>query len=132
MSCEAEASCNVKLARTKGKVVGCSPVNVGLTSLFGIGPESVGGVERGAVGAFNSPEGFPLKRFKSKERLMYSNTNIIAKMRHHCIVPPISARILWNMLPIPTVQSLTACLVDSIILEALSHPGPLHHSRYHG
>ena len=46
-SCEAETSFSVK---TKGKVVGCSAVDVGLTSLFGIGSKSVDGVGRGIIG----------------------------------------------------------------------------------
>ena len=52
-SCEAETSFSVKLVKTKGKVVGCSAVDVGLTSLFGIVSESVDGVGRGIVGTFN-------------------------------------------------------------------------------
>ena len=48
-SCEAETSCSVKLAKTKGKVVGCSTGGGGLTSLFGIGSKSVDGVGRGGV-----------------------------------------------------------------------------------
>ena len=112
--------------------MGFSAVDVGLTSLFVIGSESVGGVGRGVVGAFNSAQGCLLQSFKSVEQLMYHNTNIIAKMRHHCIVPPIPPKIPWNMLPIPVVQSLAACSVHSITLDALSHPCPLHHSRYHG
>ena len=38
--------------------MGCSAVDVGLTGLFGIGSESVGGV-------FNSPKGFLLQSIKS-------------------------------------------------------------------
>ena len=49
-SCEAETSCSVKLAKTKGKVVGCSTVGRGLTGSFGIGSDSVDGVGRGDVG----------------------------------------------------------------------------------
>ena len=63
-------------------VVGCSAVDLGLTSLFGIGSESVDGVGRGVVGAFNSPEGFPLQSFKIVERKIKNrnkNTNIILK-----------------------------------------------------
>ena len=40
-SYEAETSCSVKLAKTKGKVVGCSTVGGGLTGMFGLGSESV-------------------------------------------------------------------------------------------
>ena len=61
-----------------------------------------------------------LQSLKSAERLMYNNTNIIAKMRDHCIVPPIPPKMPWNLLPIPVVESLTACPVDSITLEAAS------------
>ena len=105
-SCEAETSCSVKLAKTKGRVVVFSTVGGGLTSLFGIRSESVDGVERGGVGVFNRGEGLFLQSLKSVERLMYNNTNIIAKMRHHCIVPPILPKMPWNMLPIPVVESL--------------------------
>ena len=105
-SCEAETSCSVKLVKTKGKVVGCTTVSRGLTSLFCIGSESVDGVGRGGVGVFNPREVLFLRSLKSVERLMYNNTNIIAKMRHHCIVPPILPKMPWNMLPIPVVESL--------------------------
>ena len=67
--------------------MGCSTEGGGLTSLFGIGTESVDGV--GGGGVFNCREGLFLQSLKSVERLMYKNTNIIAKMRHHCIVPPV-------------------------------------------
>ena len=50
--------------------MGCSAVDVGLTGLFGIGSESVGGVGRGVVGVFNSPKGFLLQSIMSVERLM--------------------------------------------------------------
>ena len=119
-SCEAEISCSVKLAKTKGKVVGCLTISGGLTSLFDIGSESVDGAGRGDVGVFNRLESLFLQSLKSVERLMYNNTNIIAKMRFHCIAPPISPKMPWNMFPIPVVQYLTACPVDSIILDAAS------------
>ena len=90
-----------------------------MTGFFGTGSDSVDGVGRGGVGVFNPREGF-LQCLKSVERLMYNNTNILAKMRHHCIVPPIPPKTPWNMLPIPVVESLTACPVDSIILDAAS------------
>ena len=73
-SCEAETSFSVKLVKTKGKVVGCSALDVGLTSLFGIGSKSVDGVGRGIVGTFNRPEDFLLQSFKTVERSMYNNT----------------------------------------------------------
>ena len=41
-------------------------------------------------------------------------------MRHHCIVPPIPPKVPWNMLLMPVVESLTACPVDSITLDAAS------------
>ena len=88
--------------------------------MFSIGSESVDGVGRGGVGVFNRREVSFLKSLKSVERLMYNNTNIIAKMRHHCIVPLIPPKMPWNMLPIPAVESLTACPVDSITLDAVS------------
>ena len=69
--------------------MGCSTEGGGLTSLFGIGTESVDGVGGGGVGVFNCREGLFLQSLKSVERLMYKNTNIIAKMRHHSIVPPV-------------------------------------------
>ena len=77
-----------------------------MTGLFGIGFESVDGVGRAGVGVFIRREGLFLRSLKSVERLMYNNTNIIAKMRHHCIVPPILPKMPWNMLPIPVVESL--------------------------
>ena len=86
--------------------MGCSAVVGGLTSLFGVGSESVDGVGRGGVGMFNCCEGLFPQSLKSLERLMYNNTNIIAKMRQHCIVPPILPKMPWNMLPIPVVESL--------------------------
>ena len=67
-SCEAETSCSVKLAKTKGRVVVFSTVGGGLTSLFGIRSESVDGVERGGVGVFNRREGLFLQSLKSVER----------------------------------------------------------------
>ena len=100
--------------------MGCSTVGGGLTSLFSIGSESVDGVGRGGVGVFNHREGSFLQSLKSVERLMYNNTNIIAKMRHHCIVRPIPPKMPWNMLLIPVVESLTTCPVDSITLDAAS------------
>ena len=51
---------------------------------------------------------------------MYNNASIIAKMRHHCIVPPIPPKIPLNMLSMPMLESLTACPVDSITLDAAS------------
>ena len=59
-SCEAETSCSVKLAKTKGKVVGCLTAGGGLTGLFGIGSDSVDNVGRGGVGVFNPREGLLL------------------------------------------------------------------------
>ena len=53
---------------------------------------------------------------------MYNNTSSITRMRHHCIVPPIPPRMPWSMLPMPVVESLTACPVDCMTLEAAS-PG---------
>ena len=50
--------------------MGCSAVDVGLTGLFSIESESVGGVGRGVVGVFNSPKGFLLQNIKIVERLM--------------------------------------------------------------
>ena len=79
----------MKLAKTRGKEGGYSGLDVGLTSLFGVGSEPVDGVGRGVFGVFNSPEGFLLQRFKIVERLTCNNTNIIAKMRHHFILLPI-------------------------------------------
>ena len=76
----------MKLATTRGKEGSYSGLDVGLTSLFGVGSEPVDGVGRGVFGVFNSPESFLLQRFKIVERLTCNNTNIIAKMRHHCIV----------------------------------------------
>ena len=63
-SCEAETSSSVKLAKTKGKVVDDSTVGVGLTSLFGIGSESVGGIGRGGVSVFIHCEGLFLQTLK--------------------------------------------------------------------
>ena len=88
--------------------------------LFGVGSESVDGVGKGVVGAFSSPEGFLLQSFKIAEGLMYNNATIIAKLRHHCIVPPIPPKMPWNMLSMPMLESLTACPVDSITLDAAS------------
>ena len=51
---------------------------------------------------------------------MYNKTNIIAKIRHHCIVSPIPPKMPWNMVPMPVVGFLTACPVDSIALNAAS------------
>ena len=113
-SCEAETSCSVKLAKTKGKVVGCLTAGGGLTGVFGIGSDSVDDVGRGGVGVFNPREGLLLQSLKNVEWLMYNNTNIFAKMRHHCMVPPIPPKMPWNMLPIPVVESLTACPVASL------------------
>ena len=47
--------------------MGCSAIDAGLTTLCGIGSESLDGVGRGVVGAFNSPEGFLLQSFKIVE-----------------------------------------------------------------
>ena len=68
-SCEAERSC-VKLASTRCKVGSCSCLHIGLSSLFCVGSESVVGVGRGAFGALEDPEDFPLQSFKSMEQLM--------------------------------------------------------------
>ena len=58
-------------------------------------------------------------------------------MRYHCIVPPIPPKMPRDMLPMPVWESLTACPVDSITLDAASsgfalpsHPGLQHHLRY--
>ena len=83
----------MKLARTRGKEGGYSDLDVGLTSLFGVGSEPVDGVGRGVFGVFNSPEGFLLQKFKIVKRLTCSNTIIIAKMRHHFILLPIPLKI---------------------------------------
>ena len=82
----------MKLARTRGKVGGRSNVDLGLSCLFCIGSGFVDGVARGAFSALKDPEGFPLHNFKNAERLMYNKTNIIARMRHHCIVLSISPK----------------------------------------
>ena len=79
----------MKLARNRGKVDGGSSVDVGLPSLFCVGFEFIDDVEREGVGALEDPEGFFLQSLKTVERLMSSKTMIIARMRHHCIVPPI-------------------------------------------
>ena len=79
--------------------------------LFGVGSESVDGVEGGVVSAFNKPEGFLLQSFKIVERVMYNNANIIAKMRHNCFVPPIPSKMPWNMLSMPMVESLAHVLL---------------------
>ena len=47
--------------------MGCSGVDVGLTSLFHIGSESFDVVGRGYVGAFGGPEDFLLQSFKIVE-----------------------------------------------------------------
>ena len=51
---------------------------------------------------------------------MYNKTNIIAKMRYHCVVPSIPPKMTWNMLPMTVVEFLNACPVASIILDAAS------------
>ena len=53
--------------------MGCLTISGGLTSLFGIGSESVDGDGRGDVGVFNRLEGLFLQSLKSVERLMYNN-----------------------------------------------------------
>ena len=60
--------CSVKLAKTKGKVVSWSTVGEGLTSLFGIGSESVDGVGTGGVGMYNRRESLILQNLKNVER----------------------------------------------------------------
>ena len=117
-SCEIEKSCNVKLARTMGKVGGRSGVDVGSSSPFCVGFEFIYDVEREGIDALEDPEGFLLQSFKTVERLMYNKTIIIARMMHHCIVPPIPPKMPWNMLPMPMVESLAACPVDFITLDA--------------
>ena len=119
-SCEVETSRSVKLVRTKSKVGDCSCVDVGLTSLFLVRTECVGGVGKGVVGTLEGPEGFLLHIFRSVEQLMHNKTNIIAKMRNHCILPPTPPKMPWNMLSIPVVDTLTACPVDSITLDVVS------------
>ena len=47
--------------------MGCSTVVGGLTSLFGVGSESVDGVGRGGVGMFNCCEGLFPQSLKSLE-----------------------------------------------------------------
>ena len=118
--CETETSCSVALERTKGKILGCSDVVVGLTRLFRVGSESTDGLGRGYVGDFGNLEGFLPQNFKIVEWLMYNKTNIIAKMRHHCVVPSIPPKMTWNMLPMTVVEFLNACPVASIILDAAS------------
>lgn len=51
---------------------------------------------------------------------MYNKTNIIAEIRHHCIVSPIPPKVPWNMVPMPVVGFLTACPVDITALNAAS------------
>ena len=55
------------LKRTKGKLLGCPGVDVGLSRLFHAGSESTDGFGRGYVGAFGKPEGFLLQSFKIVE-----------------------------------------------------------------
>ena len=86
-SYEVETSCNVKLAKTRGKVGGRSGVEVGLSSLFCLGFEFIDDVVREVVGALGDPEGFLSQNFKTVERLMYNKTIVITSLRHHCIVP---------------------------------------------
>ena len=78
----------MKVARTRGKVSGRSGGDIGLSSLFCVGFESIDDVEREVVGALEDPEGFLLQSFNSVKRLMYNKT-IITRIRHHCLVPPI-------------------------------------------
>ena len=54
----------------QSKVGGRSGVDVGLSSLFFVGPESVNGVERGIVGALEDPESLLLESFKIAEQLI--------------------------------------------------------------
>ena len=123
LSCERERSCNEKLARTRGKVGGGrSGVDRGLFTSFCAWFRSIDNVEGERVGALGGPEVFRRKSFRTVERLMYNNTSSITRMRHHCIVPPIPPRMPWSMLPMPVVESLTACPVDCMTLEA-SSPG---------
>ena len=70
---------------------------------------------RGVVGVLEDPDRFSSTEF---QQLMYNKNSIIAKMRHHCIVPPIPSRMSWNMLPVPMVEPLTASPVDSMTLDA--------------
>ena len=118
----------MKLARTRGKEGVCSGVDVGLTSLIGVGSEPVDGVGRGVFGAFNNSEGFLLQSCKIVERLTCNNTNIVAKTRHHCIVLPIPLKMPWNMLPMHVKESFAACPVDSITLDAASPRFPTTYS----
>ena len=79
----------MKLARIRDKVGGRSDVDVGFCSPFCVEFEFIDDVKREGASVLEDPEGFLLQSFKTAERLMYNKTIIIARMRHHCIVPPI-------------------------------------------
>ena len=129
--CEAEASCRRKLASSKGRTLGCSGVGVGLSKPFcgkcefvnDVGGEAAVDVREliNELLVWSAEFGvFRWLNFKSVGWLMQTRTNIISKMMHHWIFPPILPKKPWSMLSTLVVESLSLSPVDSITLGEVS------------